>query len=1016
MAFSAFERFTIVDIDGELLTNPGDELAINEPIGFSDLISNLKADEEYFGFNAEFGEAESELGFDWNKATGAAYSGQEFITWFVDNIGIDANISLRYYRTSGGTETLDYEWALILKSTDEIDAPIRVRVKKEDFGDKLRTRFDTDVDVESNSDLDDNFNVPLTLIEIPLFSKGIRFDVDIESENEDVVSLTTGPFAGTTRIGMVPYSITNLLEIKGFLAQTGWSSASVDTQIPEEFGSSVNPDFFMMEVVDSGLYNFDISIPGYDLSLDADVSANYFWSINLIFKIFDQDNNLISYNILDTGTSGTGNFVPIPINYSGSGSYNASHQLEEGYKVYFYYRVRMDRSGSSPTEVYWNFSVDDGSYFKADVLSYKNPSTTTGHFITDVLNKSVEKAIGAQGDPTITLTNITGTFQVSEEIYTQIIISLTLPSGTFQVGEVITSGTFSGTVISYSLFFGNGFITIKPISGYIEKGKLLTGQTSGATGYSFSNVSQWFIATVNSFSSPTMGITITAGNVYDGAFFAGETSGATATIDSISFPQIIDLADDSDLRFAKLNFITTGKKIRGLTENSNLKVKPSQLFDFLRCRWAAGWQIVNNSGTKTIKVDKNWEFLQPVKILTLYNVENPVRRQFNIENIYNESEVGYSKFAKENEDGSIDGFNTKQNRLHPVEKEKKKLSLIAPVVTDGAEIERVRRLKIKEDESDQSDDEIIVIKCIEINATTPLNSEDYGNFSSSNYAVVGSASNDTFTFNDLYLKGQIEDATTLFLRRTGITGFSFISYPITNITFNTENNQTLIQTSTNLTNTNATSYSLYFDKDIYLPEKLTSFYSVSGVDDIYSTYNIDQAPSNFLLNWWHILGGAVTQKSGAKKVKFTSGQNTVSLSKRYRSSSAGLTTSQITEGQDFLLSSLNGYNPPIITPFAWELTCYLTYDDWQLVRRALLGENTDSPSKNWGYLEFTDNFGNLVQIWPRTLKRTEKSGKVEIFGWQRNTSTPPPPPTFYMLQENGDRIKQENDDFILNEG
>jgi len=174
MAFSEVERFALVDVDGLFLDNPGDELTIPEPIGFSEFKRVIERDDRFFGFTAEYGAASGDLGNDWNKAEGATYSAHELLDYFITNVGIDSKVLLRYYRTTGGIETLDTEWNVVInEDVEQIDSTINLLVERQDWDNKFRSRIDVDVNLESTTDLDDNASTALSLIEVPLHSKAI---------------------------------------------------------------------------------------------------------------------------------------------------------------------------------------------------------------------------------------------------------------------------------------------------------------------------------------------------------------------------------------------------------------------------------------------------------------------------------------------------------------------------------------------------------------------------------------------------------------------------------------------------------------------------------------------------------------------------------------------------------------------------------------------------------------------------------------------------------------------------
>ena len=454
--------------------------------------------------------------------------------------------------------------------------------------------------------------------------------------------------------------------------------------------------------------------------------------------------------------------------------------------------------------------------------------------------------------------------------------------------------------------------------------------------------------------------------------------------------------------YGSLNFITSGNKIRGLTSNSNLKVKANDIFDFYKVRYGCGWAVVDSK----VVLERNENFYQDVEIAQLdtstTQVSNPATRKINMDIVFNELECGYSKYSKENEDGSIDGFNTRRSYLSPVVKEKKKLSLITNLVTDSAELERVRRLKIKQDESDQSDNEIFIIKCQRFNSENPFVDENYDSAS----GVGTSSANAQITLVGFYLKGQTDNATTITVTAGDLIGITNETFGIDAISYDAENNSTIIDVSESLPSGTlfSNSYSFYFDIDIFLPERIEAFNNVSGLDDKYSEYNIDHAPTNFLIQNWQIYGASLSQKPVTKNIKFTTGVNTVSLSKQYKEATGSKTTAQIVEDQDFLLSSLNYYNPPIIKTWQWEIVAYCPYSVWKDIRLALLGLSDNSD--NWGYLTFTDNFGNLVKIFPKQIKREEKEERLTIIGWEKEVPTPPQ--TFYLLKEDGDRFELED--------
>jgi hypothetical protein len=160
-----------------------------------------------------------------------------------------------------------------------------------------------------------------------------------------------------------------------------------------------------------------------------------------------------------------------------------------------------------------------------------------------------------------------------------------------------------------------------------------------------------------------------------------------------------------------------------------------------------------------------------------------------------------------------------------------------------------------------------------------------------------------------------------------------------------------------------------------------------------------------LIRWHNFFGATLTTKAGTKKVRFTQGTNNISLSRRYRSGENSMTTSVLTDDQDFLLSSLRAYNPEIFKPYEWEIVCYIDESDFITLRASLLGQG-GSPDTDFGFIEFYDNFSTLVQIFPNIIKRNPTTNRTEIVGWEKQVPTPEG--THYILQETGDRIELES--------
>jgi hypothetical protein len=281
------------------------------------------------------------------------------------------------------------------------------------------------------------------------------------------------------------------------------------------------------------------------------------------------------------------------------------------------------------------------------------------------------------------------------------------------------------------------------------------------------------------------------------------------------------------------------------------------------------------------------------------------------------------------------------------------------------------------------------------------------------YIDIDDADNKIY-LKGFYLEGQLGSATEITL---SVILFSTTTQTITidSVTFDAENNQTIINTTESITaaDGNYTLYTFYFDVDVFLPERLESFSKnfVTGVTDKFSEYNIDHAPSTFLIEWFNFLGSTLEAKDATKLVRFTNGVNNNELSRRYKSGFF-YTTAQLAEDQNHTLLNMRLYRPPIFSQYEWELIAYIDYDTFLQIRKSLLGNSEASPSTDYGYLEFTDNFGNLVKIWPISMKRDQGTDRTEIVGWEKSGINAG---NNYLLRESGEVLLRESGDYILRE-
>ncbi len=427
-----------------------------------------------------------------------------------------------------------------------------------------------------------------------------------------------------------------------------------------------------------------------------------------------------------------------------------------------------------------------------------------------------------------------------------------------------------------------------------------------------------------------------------------------------------------------LDFITTGNSIRGFDKPVTVVLR--DILDYIITRYGAGFAIYNDGGSEKLLIEKSSFFFQDKKIMTLERDENPPVKRINRDLLANQIQVGYEKFARTNEVGTIDGFNTQINYLTPIVKDKRKISYLSPVVGDGSEIERLRRQGIKEagSQSDEKDDDIFVVRYIRINSSQRFSPALYGN-DSQRMSVVRDNVNNRITINGLIILGlQVGDKIVQDGKTTvAITG---------NIDLDFENNFTRFSAPT-------VEDGEFFDdfhftdaadadkEDVFYTERVENFSNIT-LEDPFSEYNIRHTPTQFLIHNFYLFGSTLIKKAGTALLQFLFRKNETILEKEFDSAACGLTTDLINENQDFELLDLRTYNPTLFTEYLFEVTTRMSFSDLIRMKEALRNESAEDI--NYGYVDFEDIDGSTVQIYPFSVKYNPVSEEVKVIGWEKN--------------------------------
>lgn len=164
-----------------------------------------------------------------------------------------------------------------------------------------------------------------------------------------------------------------------------------------------------------------------------------------------------------------------------------------------------------------------------------------------------------------------------------------------------------------------------------------------------------------------------------------------------------------------LKALTNGYKIRGLfTDNDNERNMPLSFKDLisnLNALDCIGWGFTNEDGQSFVRVER-WEwFYKDNTILTLDNAAE-VQIDVNADRIFSELQIGYKKYATNDQYNSIDsphGTRTFTNAIKAVSKE---LKQECEFIADNYAIEETRRARTQKNETEEStyDENIFVFE------------------------------------------------------------------------------------------------------------------------------------------------------------------------------------------------------------------------------------------------------------------------------------------------------------------
>lgn len=977
--------FRIVDVDKIVLPAPNNFIeSYSDWDGFANASMEVERDLEHRGgANYEMMSDDSVFNFDhWKEAF-------QTINSILDIKGTDANIRLEFENPIGN---IRYSSLIVPSSNDRSDVFHTFRTKRQDFGDKFKSRYETVSDISSKQDLDGNTINELPLIKLPLFSKksnvtGVEIVQDIDIYTESTIgSVTNGTAWGTVGLDR------KIKDIDDFFDYGSSYISFISNVGPPDnaFGPPTTNDVFYgtsNPYVQSKLFKYKNTFPN---------SVNVAITIKHQFTVSENFSNVANFGANEIhvwSVNNAGAFKELIFNNKGNFDPNLrlfnidveeTVSLDIGDEIYYalstsvFSAVIIDLNGTI---------IDSQSGYLSFSINTSLPGTICkGNFIYDVLNKLVQKAIGTTdcGEMVAEVSSISSSFTNGSEVttpegakaklYTQSATAFGLVDveGSILTGTTLTeTGTGNTCIVDVVTPGPIGTITDSSTWGRIVKcpviEKIEDGSVSDGCG-SLNFVTSGFA--IRDFLSEE----------YDNNRYYAK--GDKASYLGFDYTYISDNIEKGNLP----TNVTYWNQEPGRKIISAIK----KIVDFIKYRYGQGIQIIREEGSSfgiiaekkiTRILIQNQELFFTDKLIgRLTRGESPVRRKFNKDIIFNETEVGYKVFGKENEDDTLSGFNTILKNLTPIEKDKNKLSMIADLGTDGEAIETLRGIQFKESptESDNQDDETFIIKCQRFNLSNPINSEDLSANPTMTATPVGFFA-DRFFISDLFL-GEYTLSTVTF---TGI-GAKSDTYTLTGHEYDPETNITTLFTSDTIPGTEETftSFQFYFDIDVFLPETTQLVENVANVVNPQTTYNMDHTPTNLLINtfaWW---GSGLHFKTGSDVVRFTSMKNNEFFEKQYKTNTCEPNTSLTKESQDFVLSDLRTWKPPMFTGYQYIIPCNLDFPLAEKIRLAMIGESDEDI--NWGYIEFEDNDGTIKEgfIMP-SLKYNFTTLHTEVIVWEK---------------------------------
>jgi hypothetical protein len=443
-------------------------------------------------------------------------------------------------------------------------------------------------------------------------------------------------------------------------------------------------------------------------------------------------------------------------------------------------------------------------------------------------------------------------------------------------------------------------------------------------------------------------------------------------------------------------YLTNGANIAGIVSEPsklNLKTSPSSIITSLTNLFNLGWGIEYDTfGRDIVRVEPAEYFYQDAEMLELdeKNISD-YRFEIDTSKLYNEIEVGFSKYSKQRETdkgNTIDDFHTKHIYQTPLLKNKAKKTIITDIVLSAYEIEILRRKQfIKEGNSKNAnlntDDDIFGVQMTSAVASNILVVPNNIISVEDEYRIFAPYDPQaTFTIGEqvdytsragVFQKRTIVSISTFYFYLDFITG-QFVFEPALDLTFaesligaTTGSNDVLISTSTFV--------------GTLTPESTQPFENVQNLLSPLTTYNLRYTPKRMLLQHAKMFMGAFRAKNDSSPIEFKQGDGNILLTTKFNSTEecilGDINRLDLVEGGNLELNEIFD-NKYLFLPYKVTFNYPLSFEELNYIRNCMRGVSSDN--NNYGYIKYTNPKGEIERIFLTEIKYNPSMEEASITG------------------------------------